>query len=114
MFSALYLARSNAKPIIIERGSKIEERKKELGDFLNKKILNPNSNVQFGEGGAGTFSDGKLNTMVKDKSFRAKKVFETFVECGAPSDILYKYNPHIGTDLLRDVIINLRKKIHLQ
>ena len=111
LFCAYLLAEKGYKPIIIERGEKIEERVKSVENFWKTGILNKNSNVQFGEGGAGTFSDGKLNTLVKDKSFRMKKVFEIFVESGADKDILYTNNPHIGTDVLRKVIVNLRKKI---
>ena len=111
LFCAYLLAELGYRPIIIERGEKIEERVKSVENFWKTGILNKNSNVQFGEGGAGTFSDGKLNTLVKDKSFRMKKVFEIFVESGADKDILYTNNPHIGTDVLRKVIVNLRKKI---
>jgi len=111
LFCAYSLAENGYRPIIIERGEKIEDRVKTVEKFWGKGILNENSNVQFGEGGAGTFSDGKLNTLVKDKSFRMKKVFETFVECGAPEEILYLNKPHIGTDQLRNVIINIRNKI---
>ena len=111
LFSAYMLSKNGYKPIIIERGEKVEDRVKTIEDFWKTGKLNKNSNVQFGEGGAGTFSDGKLNTLVKDKNYRMKKVFEIFVECGAPSDILYKNKPHIGTDLLRNVIINMRNKI---
>ena len=111
LFCAYLLAELGYKPIIIERGEKIEERVKSVEKFWETGILNKNSNVQFGEGGAGTFSDGKLNTLVKDKSFRMKKVFEIFVASGADKEILYTNNPHIGTDVLRKVIINLRKKI---
>ena len=111
LFSAYMLSKNGYKPIIIERGEKVEDRVKTIENFWKTGKLNKNSNVQFGEGGAGTFSDGKLNTLVKDKNYRMKKVFEIFVECGAPSDILYKNKPHIGTDLLRNVIINMRNKI---
>lgn len=111
LFCAYLLAELGYRPIIIERGERIEERVKSVEEFWKTGILNKNSNVQFGEGGAGTFSDGKLNTLVKDKSFRMKKVFEMFVESGADKDILYTNNPHIGTDVLRKVIVNLRKKI---
>lgn len=111
LFCAYLLAELGYQPIIIERGEMIEERVKSVENFWKTGVLNKNSNVQFGEGGAGTFSDGKLNTLVKDKSFRMKKVFEIFVESGANKDILYTNNPHIGTDVLRKVIINLRKKI---
>ena len=111
LFVAYILAENGYKPLIIEQGQQISERVKSVQEFWNSGNLNESSNVQFGEGGAGTFSDGKLNTMVKDKLYRGKKVFEIFVECGAPKEILYKYNPHIGTDLLRNVVINMRKKI---
>ena len=111
LFAAYLLAENGYKPLIIEQGEKMEERVKSVDNFFETGILNPNSNVQFGEGGAGTFSDGKLNTMVKDKEFIGKKVFEIFVENGAPEEILYKNKPHIGTDLLRNVIINMRDNI---
>lgn len=111
LFAAYILAEHGYKPIIIEQGEKVEERLKSIEHFFATGKLNPNSNVQFGEGGAGTFSDGKLNTLVKDKEFRGKKVFEIFVENGAPKEIMYLKNPHIGTDLLRDVIINMRNKM---
>lgn len=111
LFCSYILLENGYKPIIIERGEQIEKRIETVENFWNKGILNKNSNVQFGEGGAGTFSDGKLNTLVKDRYYRQKKVFQTFVECGAPNEILYLNKPHIGTDLLRNVIINLRKKI---
>ena len=111
LFCAYNLARFGYKPIIIERGEKVEDRIKKVEQFWNSNKLDINSNVQFGEGGAGTFSDGKLNTMVKDKENRAKEIFKIFVECGADPKILYKNKPHIGTDELRNVIINLRNKI---
>lgn len=111
LFAAYILAENGYKPIIIERGKRVEERIKDVEEFWNTNKLNLNSNVQFGEGGAGTFSDGKLNTLIKDKNNRMKKVFKTFVECGAPEEILYSYKPHIGTDKLRNVIINMRNKI---
>ena len=111
LFAAYMLALNNCNPIILERGEKIEDRVKSVEEFWKSGKLNLNSNVQFGEGGAGTFSDGKLNTLVKDKENRCKKVFEIFIENGAPEDILYVNKPHIGTDLLRNVIINMRNKI---
>lgn len=111
LFCAYLLAEIGLNPIIIERGEKIEEREKTVELFWKKGILNENSNVQFGEGGAGTFSDGKLNTLVKDKSFRMKKVFEIFISCGAPEEIMYVKNPHIGTDILKTVVKNMRNKI---
>lgn len=111
LFCAYFLAEAGFKPIVLERGEKIEDRVKTVTEFWENSFLNENSNVQFGEGGAGTFSDGKLNTLVKDKGFIGKKVFEIFVENGAPKEIMYLNKPHIGTDVLRKVIINLRNKI---
>lgn len=111
LFCAYLLSFYGYKPIIIERGSDIKERVKDIETFWNENKLNVNSNVQFGLGGAGTFSDGKLNTLVKDKRHIGKKVFEIFVECGAPKEIMYVSKPHIGTDLLRVVIDNLKNKI---
>ena len=111
LFAAYVLAENGYKPIIYERGEKIEDRVKTVEEFWNNGDLNINSNVQFGEGGAGTFSDGKLNTLVKDDRFIMRKVYETFVECGAPEEILYLNKPHIGTDILRNVVINMRNKI---
>ncbi len=111
LFCAYLLAENGYKPLIIERGKKIEERVLDVHKFWQENILNTESNVQFGEGGAGTFSDGKLNTLVKDKRFIGKKVFEIFVSCGAPEEIMYEQKPHIGTDILRKVIVTMRKKI---
>ncbi len=111
LFAAYLLAENGYFPIIIERGEKIEERIQTVKKFWKEGTLNPDSNVQFGEGGAGTFSDGKLNTLVKDSLFRGKKVFETFISCGAPEEILYLQKPHIGTDKLRIVVKNMREKI---
>ena len=111
LFCAYMLAKEGYQPIVIERGDRVEKRVEEVTKFWNTGVLNPNSNVQFGEGGAGTFSDGKLNTMVKDKFFRGKKVFSIFVEHGAPSDIMYLQKPHIGTDLLQNVVKNIRNSI---
>jgi hypothetical protein len=111
LFSALMLAEQGYKPIVLERGKPVEERSKDVEHFWSTGELNPNSNVQFGEGGAGTFSDGKLNTMVKDEFGRNKKVVETFVEAGAPSEILYVNKPHIGTDYLKTVVKNMREQI---
>ena len=82
---------------------------KSIDDFWKKGKLNPASNVQFGEGGAGTFSDGKLTSRVRD--LRGRKVLEEFVKAGAPEDILYKAHPHVGTDLLRDIVKNIREQI---
>ena len=111
LFAAYLLAEMDYQPIIIERGEKIAERKKTVEAFWQTGKLNPESNVQFGEGGAGTFSDGKLNTLTKDREGRGRKVFETFVKHGAPSDILYLQKPHIGTDLLSQVIVRMREEI---
>ena len=108
LFCAYLLAELGYKPIIIERGERVEERIKSVEEFWDTGILNINSNVQFGEGGAGTFSDGKLNTLTKDKEHRQKKVLEIFVKYGANKDILYSTHPHIGTDILRKIIINIR------
>lgn len=111
LFAAYILAENGYKPIVFERGEKIEDRIKTVEEFWASGKLNKNSNVQFGEGGAGTFSDGKLNTLIKDERFIMRKVYETFVECGAPEEILYLNKPHIGTDILRNVVINMRNKI---
>ena len=111
LFSAYMLSSLGYKPLVIERGEKIEDRIKSVDKFFETGVLNEESNIQFGEGGAGTFSDGKLNTLTKDKFNRSKKVFEIFVENGAPEEIMYLSKPHIGTDLLRNVIKNMRNKI---
>lgn len=111
LFCGYILAENGYRPIIIERGEKVEDRIKTVEEFWNTGKLNTESNVQFGEGGAGTFSDGKLNTLVNDSNNRKKKVLETFVLCGADNDILYSYKPHIGTDILAIVIKNMRNKI---
>lgn len=111
LFCAYFLSEYGYRPILIEQGAPVEERQKDVEQFWKTGILNPNSNVQFGEGGAGTFSDGKLNTLVKDPGNRIHKVLEIFVEHGAPEDILYVNKPHIGTDILCDVIRNMRYKI---
>lgn len=110
LFASYILSLCGLKPIIFERGKKIEERIKDVEKFWSTNKLNINSNIQFGEGGAGTFSDGKINTMIKEK-IRQKFVFETFVKFGAPEEILYINKPHIGTDLLRNIIINMRNEI---
>ena len=109
LFAGLLLAELGYKPIILEQGMDVDSHW--VFWFLVKPfpILNKKSNVQFGEGGAGTFSDGKLNTLVKDKNKRGRKVLEEFVEAGAPEEILYINKPHIGTDILREVVKNIRK-----
>ena len=111
LFCGYILAENGYKPIIIERGEKVENRIKTVEEFWKTGKLNTESNVQFGEGGAGTFSDGKLVTQVKDNCFRNQKVLKMFVEAGADEDILYIKKPHIGTDQLREVVKNIREKI---
>ena len=111
LFCAYMLALNGYNPIIIERGKCIDERISDVESFWDNNKLNEESNVLFGEGGAGTFSDGKLNTLVKDKRFMQKKIFEIFIENGAPEEIMYDYKPHIGTDILRTVVKNIRNKI---
>jgi len=111
LFCAYMLSKYGYKPIIIERGEKVEDRIKTVEEFFINSKLNPNSNVQFGEGGAGTFSDGKLTTQVKDPFLREKKVLEIFVSLGGKEEITYINKPHIGTDLLRDIVKNMRKSI---
>lgn len=109
MFAALILARQGYRPIVLERGRAMEQRVSDVEHFWNGGELDPVSNVQFGEGGAGTFSDGKLTTGIKD--VRIQHVLRTFVEAGADGKILYKHKPHIGTDVLRDVVVAIRKEI---
>lgn len=111
LFCAYLLAELGYKVTIIEQGEKIEDRIKTVEEFFETNKLNTLSNIQFGEGGAGTFSDGKLNTLVKDKLNRGKKVYEIFIENGAPEEIMYLNKPHVGTDILRKVIVNIRNKI---
>lgn len=109
MFSALRLAELGYRPIVLERGKALDDRAKDVQDFWSEGILNPESNVAFGEGGAGAFSDGKLTTQIKD--LRVRKVLEELVRAGGPADILYKQKPHIGTDILRSVVVEIRKRI---
>ena len=109
IFCALILAQQGYRPIVLERGKCVSERAEDVQNFWNGSALNTESNVQFGEGGAGTFSDGKLTTGIKDP--RIHKVLSEFVSAGAPEEILYKNKPHIGTDLLRDVVANIREEI---
>lgn len=109
LFSALVLASRGYRPLILERGLDVDSRNREINNFWNTGELNTNCNVQFGEGGAGTFSDGKLTTRVKDK--RVGFILEQLVEAGAPEEILYINKPHIGTDLLRVVVKNLRQRL---
>ena len=111
LFCAYLLALEGYRPLVLERGACVEERKKDVDRFWETGVLDPSSNVQFGEGGAGTFSDGKLNTLVKDKTGRNRFVLETFVKFGADEDILYAHKPHIGTDVLIDVVSQMRQEI---
>lgn len=111
LFCAIMLARSGYRPLLLERGEDVDKRRLAVDGFWNGGSLNPNSNVQFGEGGAGTFSDGKLNTLVKDPVMRNRKVLELFVEFGADPSILYMNKPHIGTDVLSGIVKNMRKEI---
>ena len=111
LFCGLMLAQAGYHPILLERGQDVEQRQKDVEWFWNTGILNTRSNVQFGEGGAGTFSDGKLNTLVKDPLKRNQKVLEILVEHGADPEILYVNKPHIGTDVLSKVVKNIREHI---
>ena len=111
LFCTYFLAQNGYRPILIERGMPVEERLKDVEAFWKTGKLNTESNVQFGEGGAGTFSDGKLNTLVKDSDGRGRKVMEIFAEYGAPKEILYVNKPHIGTDVLINVVRNMRNAI---
>ncbi len=111
LFCAYFLAREGFHPIVLERGEPVEERKETVKAFWKGGALNPDSNVQFGEGGAGTFSDGKLNTLVKDPCGRNGQVLQIFAEHGAGEEILYEHKPHLGTDVLEEIVANLRKHI---
>ena len=113
LFAALILAQLGFQPVVIERGKDVKSRIKDVRDFWRSGQLDPASNVQFGEGGAGTFSDGKLTSQIKDKRNRSRKVLEEFVKAGAPEEILYQARPHIGTDNLVKVVKNLRSEIIL-
>lgn len=109
MFCALQLARQGYKPRVFERGSQVEKRVKDVENFYQTRTLNEESNIQFGEGGAGTFSDGKLTARTKD--YRVQDVYDMFVEHGAPKEIVYDAYPHIGSDILIDVVRSIRKEI---
>lgn len=109
LFAALFLARNGLPPIVLERGRPVEARTRDVERFWQTGILDPSSNVQFGEGGAGTFSDGKLTTGTHDP--RIATVFRTLAAAGAPEDILWQHKPHIGTDLLRDVVKAIRLEL---
>lgn len=107
LFAAMTLVEAGLKPVIAERGKKVEERISDVHRMIANGVLNTESNIQFGEGGAGTFSDGKLTTGIKGAN--VKRVFEAFVRFGAPQEILYDAKPHIGTDILVDVVVRMRK-----
>ncbi len=111
LFCGYFLALHGYRPLLLERGKCVEERRKDVEAFWERGQLNPESNVQFGEGGAGTFSDGKLNTLVKDRDGRNRMVLETFVKFGAKERICYEAKPHIGTDVLCDVVRRMREEI---
>ncbi|MCD6330448.1 MAG: NAD(P)/FAD-dependent oxidoreductase [Candidatus Cloacimonetes bacterium] len=109
LFAGLVLAKAGLEPLIIEQGKKVEERVKDVKQFFNTGELNPKSNIHFGEGGAGTFSDGKLYTLINDH--RTKYIFDEFIAAGAPTEIAYSARPHIGTDNLRKMLRVFREKI---
>lgn len=111
LFCGYFLALHGYRPVLLERGRAVEERQRDVEAFWRTGILDPGSNVQFGEGGAGTFSDGKLNTLVKDRDGRNGAVLETFVRFGADPRICYEAKPHIGTDVLCGVVRNMRQEI---
>jgi len=111
LFAALILAQSGFRPIILERGKVVRERTKDTWGLWRKSVLNPESNVQFGEGGAGTFSDGKLYSQIKDPRHLGRKVLEEFVKAGAPEEILTEAHPHIGTFRLVTMVESLRDTI---
>jgi len=111
MFAALILAQMGLRPIVLERGKTVRERTRDTWGLWRKNTLNPNSNVQFGEGGAGTFSDGKLWSQIKDPHFLGRKVMQEFVAAGAPAEILFEAHPHIGTFKLVKVVENMRENI---
>ena len=109
LFAALVLSQNGYKPMVLERGECVEKRTEIVNSYWKGEELNTETNVQFGEGGAGTFSDGKLTTRINDR--RCTKVLEEFYASGAPEEILYKAKPHIGTDVLKKVVVNIRKRI---
>ncbi|RHC85436.1 NAD(P)/FAD-dependent oxidoreductase [Blautia obeum] len=111
LFCAWYLARAGYRPLVLERGQEAQKRKETVDRFWKDGVLDPDSNVQFGEGGAGTFSDGKLNTLVKDPNGRNHEVLKRFVEAGAPEEIVYQQKPHLGTDVLIGIVETMRHQI---
>jgi hypothetical protein len=111
IFAALILAQAGLRPIVLERGTEVRQRTKDTWGLWRKNVLNPESNVQFGEGGAGTFSDGKLYSQIKDPKHLGRKVLHEFVKAGAPEEILYVSKPHIGTFRLTGVVASMRDEI---
>ncbi len=111
IFAALVLAQMGFKPIVLERGKQVRERTQDTWGLWRKNVLNPESNVQFGEGGAGTFSDGKLYSQIKDPKFYGRKVIQEFIKAGAPEEIAYVAKPHIGTFRLVGVVEKMRQEI---
>ena len=111
IFAALVLAQMGLKPIVLERGKPVRERTQDTWGLWRRSQLNPESNVQFGEGGAGLFSDGKLYSQIRDPRFLGRKVMQEFVDAGAPEDILWVAHPHVGTFKLVKVVENLRARI---
>ncbi len=111
IFAGLLLAQMGFKPIVLERGKEVRQRTKDTWGLWRKSVLNPESNVQFGEGGAGTFSDGKLYSQIKDPNHHGRKVLEEFVKAGAPDEILYINKPHIGTFRLTSMVEKMREEI---
>jgi uncharacterized FAD-dependent dehydrogenase len=111
LLAGLILAQMGFKPIILERGKAVRERTKDTWGLWRNNKLNPESNVQFGEGGAGTFSDGKLYSQIKDPQHHGRKVLEEFVKAGAPEEIIYVSKPHIGTFRLVKMVENIRATI---
>ncbi|AEG60836.1 NAD(P)/FAD-dependent oxidoreductase [Desulforamulus ruminis] len=109
LFAGLILAQTGYRPLLLERGADVDRRTKRVEDFWAQGRLDGECNVQFGEGGAGTFSDGKLTTLIRD--LRCRKVLEELVRAGAPEEILYAHKPHVGTDILKTVVKNLRQEI---
>lgn len=111
LFCGYMLAKAGYRPLLLERGKEVHRRREDVERFWREGVLDPASNVQFGEGGAGTFSDGKLTTTIKDPKGRMREALRIFVKAGAPEEIMYEAKPHIGTDILMHVIENLRRQI---
>ncbi len=109
LFCAYILAQNGYAPLLLERGADMSRRTADVAGFYSDGNLNENSNIQFGEGGAGTFSDGKLTTRVNDE--RCDTVLRIFVDNGAKDEILYDSKPHVGTDMLKDIVVSMRKTI---